>query len=70
MVWNITKQEITERMTVSPDQAWAVPGPKRPPSPVRGIPDPLSDAMKAGKWDVEDAQGEMIREFKQEHGLK
>ena len=70
MVWNITRDSIIERMAVSPDQAWAVPGPNKPPKPEGGIPDPLSDKMKAGKWDVSDAQGPMIKEFKQEHGLK
>ena len=70
MVWNITKDEIVERMTVSPDQAWAVPGPNRPPSPEKGIPDPLTAFIKAGAWDVEDAQGEMIKAFKKETGLK
>ncbi len=70
MVWNITKDKIVERMTISPDQAWSVPGPKKPPSPVEGIPDPLSDFIKAGKWDVEDAQGKMIEEFKKETGLQ
>jgi hypothetical protein len=57
-------------MTISPDQAWAVPGPKRPPSPEKGIPDPMTDAIKAGMWDVRDAQGEMIKAFKKEHSLK
>ncbi len=70
MVWNITKDRIVQRMTVSPDQAWAVAGPKTPPSPVKGVPDPESDFIKAGKWDVSDAQGEMIKAFKKGHGLK
>ena len=70
MVWNITKDKIVERMTVSPDQAWAVPGPNRPPDPIAGVPDPLSDAIKAGAWDVSDAQGKMIKAFKKETGLK
>ncbi len=70
MVWNVTKDNILQRMTVSPDQAWAVPGPKRPPSPETGIPDPMSDAIKAGAWDVKDAQGAMIKAFKKEHELK
>jgi len=70
MVWNVTKDNILQRMTVSPDQAWAVPGPKRPPSPETGIPDPMSDAIKAGAWDVKDAQGAMIEAFKKEHELK
>ena len=70
MVWNITKDGIVQRMTVSPDQAWAVLGPKTPPSPVKGPPDPVSDFIKAGAWDVSDAQGEMIQAFKKETGLK
>jgi ribonuclease Z len=72
MVWNITKKEITVRMAVSPDQAWSVPGPNRPPKPPAPgtVPDPVTDFIKAGHWDVDDAQGEMIREFKKRHGMK
>jgi ribonuclease Z len=72
MVWNITKDKITERMTVSPDQAWSVAGPTAPPAPIDGIPDPLSDKMKAGKWDPQaaDAQNNMIKAFKKEHNMK
>ena len=72
MVWNITRDKITERMTVSPDQAWSVAGPTKPPAPVAGIPDPLSDKMKAGKWNPQasDAQDAMIKAFKKEHDLK
>ena len=33
MVWNITKDSITERMAVSPDDAWSVPGTARQPPP-------------------------------------
>ncbi len=42
MVWNISKEKITERMIVSPDQAWAVNGPNKPPKPpAKGsLPDP------------------------------
>ncbi len=70
MVWNVTKNGIKERMAVSPDQAWSVPGPKKPPAPIGGVPDPLSDYIKAGKWPIDDVQGEMVEEFKKEHGLK
>ena len=70
MVWNITKDAINERMAVSPDQAWSVSGPTPAPKPPTSGTDPLSDAMKAGKWNVDDAQGEMIKEFKQEHGMQ
>jgi len=72
MVWNITRDKITERMTVSPDQAWSVAGPTKPPAPIAGTPDPLSDKMKAGKWNPQasDAQDTMIKAFKKEHDLK
>jgi ribonuclease Z len=70
MVWNVTKDKIVERMTISPDQAWAVLGTKRLPSPEKGLPDPVTDAIKAGAWDVKDAQGAMIEAFKKEHSLK
>ena len=50
MVWNITKEKITERMTVSTDRASGVPGPDRQPPPQAGVPDPMSDFIKGGEW--------------------
>lgn len=73
MVWNITKDKITERMIVSPDQAWAVAGPNRPPKPpARGtVPDPISDFIKAGRWmPAEKAQATMVNKFKKDNNLK
>ncbi|MEE8305038.1 MAG: hypothetical protein V3S24_21675, partial [Candidatus Tectomicrobia bacterium] len=72
MVWNITKDKINVRMTVSPDQAWAVPGPKPMPEPIGGVPDPLSDAMKAGRWNpqTEEVLKDLVGTFKKEHGIK
>ena len=73
MVWNITRDKITVRMTVSPDQAWSVAGPTPPPKPpTSGVADPLSDKMKAGRWNPQasDAQKELVDTFKKEHDLK
>ena len=73
MVWNISKEKIVERMVVSPDQAWAVAGPNKPPSPpAKGtVPDPLTDFIKEGRWQpAEAAQAEMIKEFKEKYGMK
>jgi len=72
MVWNITKDNINVRMTVSPDAAWAVAGPTKPPKPpAKGtVPDPISDYIKAGRWNVEDAQGAMIKQFKKENNMQ
>ncbi|HBE92519.1 MAG TPA: hypothetical protein DDW55_08310, partial [Gammaproteobacteria bacterium] len=73
MVWNITKDKITERMTISPDQAWSVAGPTAPPKPpTSGVADPLSDKMKAGRWNPQasDAQKELVDTFKKKHNMK
>ena len=73
MVWNISKEAIVERMVVSPDQAWSVAGPNKPPSPpAKGtVPDPLTDFIKAGRWQpAEAAQAEMIKAFKAKYNMK
>jgi len=67
MVWNISKEKIVERTVVSPDQAWSVAGPNKPPSPpAKGsVPDPITEFIKEGRWEpAEAAQAEMIKEFK------
>ena len=72
MVWNITKDKIIERMTISPDAAWSVAGPAKPPKPPAAgtVPDPISDYIKMGKWNVDDAQGSMIKEFKEQNNME
>jgi len=51
MVWNVTKDEITERMAVSTDDAWSVPGTAKQPPPEKGRPNPMSKEMEAGRWE-------------------
>jgi len=73
MVWNITKDRIIERMIVSPDQAWGVNGPNKPPAPPAPgtVPDPISDFIKAGRWQpAEVAQAPMVDQFKKDHNMK
>jgi len=73
MVWNITKDRIVERMIVSPDQAWGVNGPNKPPAPPAPgtVPDPISDFIKAGRWEpAEEAQASMVDKFKKDNNLK
>ncbi len=73
MVWNISKEKIVERMVISPDQAWSVTGPNKPPNPpAKGtVPDPLTDFIKAGHWGPADAaQAEMIKAFKKKYNMK
>ncbi len=73
MVWNISKDAIVERMAVSPDQAWSVAGPNKPPNPPKKgtVPDPLTDFIKAGHWSpADEAQAEMIKDFKAKYNMK
>jgi ribonuclease Z len=73
MVWNISKDAIVERMIISPDQAWAVNGPNKPPAPPApgSVPDPISDFIKSGRWQpAEAAQAPMVDKFKKDNDLK
>ena len=73
MVWNITKDKITERMAVSPEEAWSVPGAKRPPAPPKPgtVPDPMTDFIKAGRWQPAiEAQSDLVNKFKKQHKMK
>ena len=70
MVWNITRDEITERMAVSPDDAWDVPG----PAEERLRPDPsrkseYTQFILSGSLDVGDVNQEWLQKFMQEQGL-
>jgi ribonuclease Z len=70
MVWNITKDKITERMVVSAEEAWGVVGPTAPPPPDHTVPDQLSKWSLEHRWDVDDVQKKMITEFKKKYGMK
>ncbi|SEF63894.1 guanitoxin biosynthesis MBL fold metallo-hydrolase GntH [Vibrio hangzhouensis] len=50
MVWNITKESIVERMAVSTEDAWSVPGTAVQPPPQKGVPNPMSKEMDNGRW--------------------
>ena len=50
MVWNVTKDKITERMAVSVDAAWSVPGTARQPPPEKGRPNPTTAWIDNGRW--------------------
>jgi ribonuclease Z len=73
MVWNITQDKIVERMVVSTDEAWSVPGVKAPPPPPAAgtVPDPMTDFIKAGRWQPAiDAQQNLVDAFKKKHDMK
>ena len=69
MVWNVTKDKITERMVVSPDAAWDVPGPREAPSPDRSRKSEYTQFTLDGKFDCSDVNGPWLEEFMKEHGL-
>jgi ribonuclease Z len=71
MVWNITKDRVEERMAVVTRNAWAVPGTARQPPPKPGVPDPMSDFIKAGEWGPAfNAQNEMLDEHMKRYDLQ
>ena len=69
MVWNVTKDEITERMAVATHEAWSVPGTAIQPPPEKGRPDVMTDAIREGRINVDDANARMIKEFSEQNGL-
>jgi ribonuclease Z len=71
MVWNITKDAIVERMTVSPDRAWSVEGPTPQPPPEPGRPDPISDFISEGEWGPAfNAQNRMLDAYAEKYDLQ
>jgi ribonuclease Z len=71
MVWNITKDKITERMAIAPDNSWAVPGTARQPPPQKGMPDPMSDFIKSGEWGPAfNAQNKVLDEHAKKYNLQ
>ncbi len=71
MVWNVTKDKITERMAVITRNAWAVTGTTRQPRPQPGGPDPMSDFIKDGEWGPGfNAQNELLDAFSKSYNLQ
>lgn len=71
MVWNITKEGVTERMAVSTDDAWSVPGTAKQPPPEKGQPNPMSDFIEQGRWvDGFKAQDSMLDEHMEKYQLQ
>jgi ribonuclease Z len=71
MVWNITKDKITERMAESTDRAWSVPGTARQPPPQKGQPNPSTEYIEKGRWlPGFKAQDPMLDNFMKKYNLK
>ena len=72
MVFNITKDKITERMAVMTDDAWSVPSGKIQPGPEKGRPPVFSQYILEGRWDkgVQPVQKKMLDEFMEKYNLQ
>ncbi len=71
MVWNITRDKVVERMAVSPDRAFGVPGPTRQPPPEKGRTSPMSDFIANGEWGPGfNAQNKMLDEHSKKYNLE
>ena len=70
MVWNITKDNITERMAVSTDEAWDVPGPGRPSPPDPNFPSQYTQWILKGRYDTSKAESIGTKKFQEKYGIK
>jgi ribonuclease Z len=69
MMWNVTRDGVTERMAISPDHAWDVAGPSEhlAPDPDR---DPVyTQFILDGRLDVDAANARWMQEFMTRNGL-
>jgi len=70
MVWNITRDSITERMVVSSDEAWDTAGPTPPPMPDHKYPSQETQFITDGRLDWKAQESEWFGAFREKHGLK
>ncbi len=69
MVWNVTRDQVVERMAVSPDEAWDVPGPNKQPPPDRSRKSEYTDFIQQGRLDVGDVNKAWLDDFMKQNGL-
>jgi ribonuclease Z len=70
MVWNVRRDEIVERMAVSTDDAWDVPGPGRPQPPDGKVPSQYTEFILKGRFDTTKAEKQTRKEFNEKYGLE
>jgi len=72
MVWNITKDKVIERMAVSTEEAFSVPGSARQAGPEKGQPPVYSPFILEGRWDegAQPVQKRMLDEFMEKYNLQ
>jgi ribonuclease Z len=69
MVWNVTKDGITERMAVITEEAWAVEGIRPPPKREGGPATEMTEKILRGRWDTMDVERRMMQDYADEHGI-
>jgi ribonuclease Z len=72
MVWNITKEKVTERMAVVPKSGWEVAGTAVQPPPEKGRPPVYSKYILEGRWDegVQPVQKKLLDDFMEKYNLQ
>ena len=69
MVWNITKDKITERMAVVSEEVWPPPASEKPMPPDTSRRIPFSSMIVGGKLDVTDVIQPVYDEINEQYGL-
>jgi ribonuclease Z len=69
MTWNITRDDVIERMAVSPDCDWEVAGPGEELAPDRSRASEYTTFVLDGRLDVDDANRGWMQAFMAKHGL-
>jgi ribonuclease Z len=71
MVWNLTRDGVTERMAVSTDEAWDVPGAEKGLEPDKSRkPEIIWQELVDQRLDMTEVNKRWLDEYKKEHGLK
>jgi len=69
MMWNITRDRVTERMAVSADEAWDVPGPNKPLAPDRNRRSEYTPFTLEGRYDTSDVDSSWLGPFMEKNNL-
>jgi hypothetical protein len=69
MVWNVSREGVTERMGVSTDDTWDVEGPGEHLAPDRSRASEYTDFILNGRLDVDEANAQWSKKFMEENGL-
>jgi hypothetical protein len=69
MVWNITRDAVTERMGISTDNSWDVEGPSEKLAPDTSRASEYTQFTLDGRLDVDEANAQWVKEFMEKNGL-